>query len=193
MKQKTSVSYMCSACNDFSVFDVSIFHFSGNRKKEYKCCCGNSTILIIKNGTKSFKVEFMCPVCNEMHSYVIPQNQFWSNDVFTFSCPFYEANLLYVGNREKLEKQVGDYIKNELNYQEGPSFLPDETIFDKVVELSNLVKANPECVNICDCGETYSIAYNEQGLYIICDKCGFSLNVAYDRVELIYSDLVNNI
>ena len=135
----------------------------------------------------------MCPVCNEMHSYVIPHNQFWSDDVFTFSCPFYEANLLYVGNREKLEKVVGDYIKNELNYQDGPAFVPDETIFDKVVELSDMVKSNPECVGICDCKSTYSVAYNEKGLYIICDKCGFSLSVSYDRVDMIHSDLINNI
>lgn len=191
MNKKTTISYMCSHCNDFPVFDVSIFDFSGNRNKEYHCSCGNSSINLIKNGTKSYKAEFDCPVCNEKHSYIIPNNQFWTNDVFTFSCPFYEANLLYVGSREPLMEKVSAYIKNELGADETDGIIPDYSMIENIVKLSDMVAKHPENINICDCGDKYSVAYNENGIYIICDKCGYSLFINYDRVNLFLKETEN--
>lgn len=189
MNKKTAISYMCPACNDFSVFNINIFDFSGSRKKVYKCKCQDSEITVVKNSTKSFKIEFECPVCNEKHSYVVPQNQFWSDDAFTFSCPFYEANILYVGNREKLEERVQDYIKYEFNVGETPSFLPDYSTIEKLIELTKTVEERPESIKICNCESTYSVAYNDKGLYVICDSCGYSLAVSYDRVDMLLDDI----
>ena len=188
-KQSTALSYMCPSCNDFSIFNVSIFDFSGNRTKTYKCACNESEITVVKNGTKSFKIEFMCPVCNEKHSFVVPQNQFFSSDAFTFSCPFYEANILYTGNREKLEEMIKDYIKTDLAGGEQPSFLPDYSTIEHLVELTKLVEEKPEIIGICDCNSTYSVAFNEKGLYIICDKCRYSLNISYDRIDIFLDSL----
>ncbi len=184
MNKKTTISYMCCHCNDFPVFDVSIFDFSGNRNKEYHCSCKKSFITLIKNGTKSYKAEMDCPVCNEKHSYIIPNNQFWTNDVFTFSCPFYEANLIYVGNRNLLEEKVSSYIKNELGADEISGVIPDYSVIENIVKLADLVSKHPENINICDCNDKYSVAYNEKGIYIICDKCGYSLFINYDKVDL---------
>lgn len=189
----TTIAYMCSDCNDFAVFDINIFDFSGNRKKICTCDCGKSEISIVKNTTKSFKVELKCPVCQEVHSFVVPYNQFWSDDVFTFSCLYYEANLLFVGNKEKLEKQVKSYISEELSATEVPEgYSPDYEVMDKIVKINQIVYSNPEKVKICDCKASYSIAYNEKGIYIICDKCNISLPVSFDRVDLILNELENN-
>lgn len=179
----TSIAYMCPECNEFPIFNVSIFDFSGNRTKKYKCKCLGSEITVIKNSTKSFKVEFECPVCNEKHSYVIPHNQFWSDDVFTFSCPFYEANILFVGNRLKLEDTVKDYIKNELSVQDNPSFLPDYNTIEKLIEFTKRVEENPETVKFCECESTMSAAFNEKAVYVICDLCGQSIRVSYDKIN----------
>lgn len=182
-RKSTTVSYMCTGCNDFPVFNINIFDFSGNRERTYKCDCEHSEIKIIKNSIKSFKIEFECPVCNEKHSYIIPKNQFWSDDVFTFSCPFYEANILYVGSRNKLEETVRDYIKNELPTYEAPSFMPDYSTIEKLIAFTKKVEENPKEVKFCECDSTYSTAFNEKAVYVICDSCEKSMRIGYEKLS----------
>ena len=189
--ETTQIAYICPGCDDFRTVDVNIFDFSGTRKKVYTCDCEKSEITVTKNSTKSFKVEMYCPVCKENHSYMVPFNQFFSDDVFTFSCPYFEAEVLFIGSGDKLSEKLNEYLGNSSEYVEEIRIADNETI-DKMVTLSKIVYEQPERINICSCSDTYSVAYNEKGIYIICDKCNQALPVAFDRVETILNDILNN-
>ena len=174
---------MCPECENINLFRVNIFSFSGERKKTFDCQCGSSHISVVKNSNKSFSVDFLCPVCKEEHSFVIPSNQFWSEDVFSFPCPFYEATSLIIGRGEKLENAVKEYIKDELGGEEIGPDTANLFIVEKILKIIEDVEANPDKYRFCSCNSTYSTAYNEKSLYIICDKCGYSRKTDYDDPE----------
>ena len=191
MKNKnTHIAYICSGCDDYRIFNVNIFDFSGSRQKIFSCDCKKSELKITKNSTKSFKIELYCPICKEVHSYMVPFNQFFSDDVFVFSCLYYEADLLFIGNKEKLMAKLNEYTEQIGNFEEEHIVFNHEEL-SRMVDLSKIVYNSPEKINICDCKSTYSVAYNEKGIYIICDKCNYALPVSFDRIDMVLDDILN--
>lgn len=187
--QTTQIAYICSECDEYKIFEVNIFDFSGNRTRIHTCDCGKSIFSITKNSTKSFKIEMYCPVCKENHSYMVPYNQFFCDDVFAFSCPYFEADLFFIGTKGKLKEKLKEFdVSNE--YQAEEHILYDHETIEKMVTLSKTVYEHPEKVNICGCKSTYSVAYNEKGIYIICDKCNYALPVTFDRVDMILNEIL---
>lgn len=191
MKNKaTQIAYLCSNCDDYKKIDINIFDFSGIRQKTYTCECEMSKLTVTKNGAKSFKVDLYCPVCKENHSYMIPYNQFFSDNVFSFSCPYYEANILFVGSGDKLDKQIDEYIGNETTKDEETHIFYDNETIEKMIALTGLVYEHPEKIDICNCKSTFSVAYNEKGIYIICDSCHYAKNVTFDKMNMVLEDIL---
>ena len=112
--KKTTVAYMCSSCGEYSFFHLNAFLFSGSRKQKLECSCGGSQLEMTKNSTKTFQLDMMCPICMEKHTYTVSQSQFWSGEPLIFSCPFYEANILFIGEADRIERCVTEYITEEL-------------------------------------------------------------------------------
>ena len=183
MINETNIACMCPECENINLFRINIFSFSGKRKKTYDCQCGHSRISVVKNSNKSFSVDVLCPVCKEEHSFVIPSNQFWSDDIFSFPCPFYEATSLIIGKGEKLENAVKDYINEELGGDCSQTYMPEFPIVEKILSLIADVEADPDKYKFCSCGGNYSTAYNEKSVYIICDECGYSKKIDYEEME----------
>ncbi|MBE7013592.1 MAG: hypothetical protein E7419_00110 [Ruminococcaceae bacterium] len=194
MEGKTArLAYVCSNCDEYKIFDINIFDFSGNRKRIYSCECERSELSVTKNGAKSFKIDLFCPICKEMHSYMVPFNQFFSDNVFSFSCPYYEANLLFIGSKDKLDMQLSEYIEDDTLREEETHIIYDNETIDKMVTLTKNVYEHPEKFHICECQSTYSVAYNEKGIYIICDKCNFALPVKFDKIDTISEGDIKNV
>lgn len=182
MVNETNVAYMCPECENINIFKINIFSFSGNRKKSFGCSCGHSEINFTKNANKSIKTDFICPICNEEHSFVIPANQFWSSESFSFPCRYYEATSLIIGKAEKLEQAVRDLIKNEYE-TEISEYKERYPSMEKIISLIDDIKGNPMKYKFCDCDEKYVTAYNDNALYIICEKCGYSKKYSYSEIQ----------
>ncbi len=182
MVNETKIAYMCPACENINIFHINIFSFSGNRTKICECGCGHSQIKLVKNSNKSIKTDMICPVCNENHSFVIPSNQFWSSESFSFPCTYYEATSFIIGKGDKLEEALKEYITNELE-EEVSYDTPDINTLDKVAALIEDIGKNPDKYFVCNCNSSVSTAYNEKSLYIICDKCGLSKKISYDSLK----------
>lgn len=179
MINETHIALGCPECENMNLYKLSIFSFSGARSKVFECDCGHTALTVTKNSNKSYKVNFICPICREEHSFVIPSNQFWSEEVYSFPCPFYEAISLFIGKEEALEKTVNDYINEELAPPE-KNFLPDFPVIEKILAVVEDIEKNPDKYDFCTCDAKYSIAYNENALYVICDGCGMSQKIPYN-------------
>ena len=59
-----------------------------------------------------------------------------------------------------------------------------EKSMEKIVSYIDDVEKNPHKYSFCDCNDSYSTAYNEKCLYIICDKCGYSKKISYEDISL---------
>ena len=188
MKYNTiSMAFMSETCTDFYICDINIFSFSGVRKKVIKSGEEKYDLTIVKNTTKSFKVDMLCPVCNENHSFLIPQSQFWSGTVYTYCCPNYEANVLYIGENSELKKTVADYLDEELSYMGKSVLLTDTKNAESLSKLLILSENDAKYATICDCGKA-DIAYNDKFIYFICNKCGKTKRVTYSDAEVITAD-----
>lgn len=182
MVNETNIAYICPVCENINIFRINIFSFSGNRTKTCECACGHSKITFVKNAGKSVKTDFLCPVCNEEHSFVIPSNQFWSSEAFSFPCPYYEATSLIIGKGEKLENAIKECIQNEFEYEPSEQNIPNLPYMEKIISFIGDVEKNPEKYRFCGCDSTCSAAYNDKCLYIICDECGYSNKISYSDI-----------
>ncbi len=171
--KKTSLAYMCSACGEYQLFSLNAFMFSGSRTQGLACSCGGSRLEITKNSTKTFKLDIFCPVCKEQHSFSVPQNQFWGKGPFIYSCPFYEANILFIGEEALVERSVSEYIEQELDMMRADCPLPEA--LDFVLNAGkgiHMLEMEKEHFQICDCeNPELTVAYNDKEIYLICKSC----------------------
>lgn len=188
----TQVAYLCHSCQDYEFKDINFFDFSGTRQREYVCHCRESKLTITKNSNKTFKAEFFCPVCQSNHSYIIPFSQFFSENVFSFSCPHYEAEVFFVGKKKILEKKVREYIDETVGDSQDFEYPVDIDNLEGIVKLSRLAYSDPDKIRFCGCKGSYSVAYNEKSIYIICDECNLSLPIAVDKVNTVLEQILNN-
>ncbi len=190
--ENTQIAYLCDSCQEYEIKNITLFDFSGVRQKEYICHCGQDKLLVTKNSNKTFKVELFCPLCQSNHSYTIPFSQFFSKDVFSYSCPYYEAEIIFVGNKDKLEKRVRAYVEETVGNAENFEYPVDIDNLDGIVKLSKLVYSEPDKIRFCNCKGSYSAAYNEKAVYIICDECNLCLPIAVDKVNTVLEEILNN-
>ena len=186
----TQIAYLCASCQDYEIKNISLFDFSGRRECEYICSCKGSKLKITKNSNKSFKVDLFCPVCQAEHSYAIPFSQFFSDEVYSFSCPHYEAEVFFVGNKEKLEQKVKEYVEETIGGSDTAEYQLDTENFEAIINLTKLVSSEPDKIRFCDCKGTYSTAYNEKTVYIICDDCNLSLPIPVNSVNKVLSEIL---
>ncbi len=185
--KKTAVAYMCSSCGEYAFFQLNAFLFSGTRKQELICSCDGSRLEITKNSNKSFKLDITCPVCTQKHSYTVSQSQFWSGEPIIYSCPFYEANLLFIGESDRIEEAVSEYIAEELQLMKADAPVqdtPEMTFLYNACKSIRMLESELERLRICDCEDPHlTVAYNEQDVFLICKACRHCEPIPLDRVE----------
>lgn len=182
MINETNAAYLCPECENINLFKINLFSFSGNRKKTCTCACGKSEVTFTKNANKSVTAEFICPVCNEDHTLVIPSNQFWTSESFSFPCTYYEATSLIIGRGSKFEESIQSYLDNELEPITGEHTPSENPLMEKIRLFSESVYNHAEIYRFCNCNSTYSVAYNEFNAYIICDECNMSKKIPYTDI-----------
>ena len=82
-----------------------------------------------------------------------------------------------IGHKAKLEeKYFGNTFDDNIHIQLIYNILDIEKILAVVED----IEKNPDKYDFCTCDAKYSIAYNENALYIICDGCGMSQKIPYN-------------
>ena len=192
--KKTAVAYMCSSCGEYSFFSLNAFVFSGSRKQKLECSCKGSQLEITKNTTKTFKLDMDCPICMEKHAFTVSQSQFWSGKPLIFSCPFYEANILFIGEADRIEQCVTEYINEELQQikNESPAKGMDLELLYNTCKSIHLLDKEKDCFQICSCEEPdLTLAYNDCDIYIICKSCHKCKPIPLDEVDNFLKTLEN--
>lgn len=184
--KKTSVAYMCTSCGEYAFFSLNAFAFSGSRKRMLECSCGESQLVITKNTTKTFKIDIDCPVCMEKHAFSVSQSQFWSGELLIFSCPFYEANILFIGEADRIKQCVADYINEELRQlkdETSPQSKEMEFIYN-ACKIIKLIEAQKDSLHFCSCeAPQLTLAYNDTEIYVICKHCLTATPILSEQME----------
>lgn len=111
-EKRTTVAYRCPFCGGGVMSLVGLFKLSGDMFK-LKCPCGESEMTILRrreidqNGTPVGVVHLSVPclLCPKPHDLTVREELFFSDDLFTLSCPYSDVNICFTGevNRVKAE------------------------------------------------------------------------------------------
>ena len=185
--QDTVVSYRCPACGK-SVFSVTgVFALTGDMIK-LKCSCGESELLIKKEGEGKVRLTVPCLFCAKPHAYVISKDLIMSREVFAFPCNFSGVDVCFAGSKgavlkaaEESDKRLAEIIDDtELAeiYAQNMALEDDERLYsDEHVRDMILFVLGDLCEEgkiECDCREGGDfLVENEIGkVRIMCKKCG---------------------
>ncbi len=167
------IAYICPECSGVSDKYISLFEFSG--KKNIELCCIDkyckSKSVILTNISDKMKINIVCPVCTQNHSFSISTNKFWSTDIITFDCPNAGIPIFFAGQEEKVIDAVNESEK---------MFEETENTADDITGELSLVLCTLDCIHevldqkrmICRCGgrNIYPVFDKEQ-MYVECEDC----------------------
>ena len=185
--QDTVVSYRCPACGKSVVSVTGVFALTGDMIK-LKCACGESELIIKKEGEGKVRLTVPCLFCAKPHAYVISKDLIMSREVFAFPCNFSGVDVCFAGSKgavlkaaEESDKRLAEIIDDtELAeiYAQNMSLEDDERLYsDEHVRDMILFVLGDLCEEgkiECDCREGGDfLVENEIGkVRIMCKKCG---------------------
>lgn len=105
-----SIAYICPFCMQINTKNINIFEFSSHTPLKFLCeydDCGEKCLYISRTKDK-FKIDVECPVCEDVHSFIISSSGFLFKDLLTFKCPESNIDIFFIGDNEKVEKAVSE-------------------------------------------------------------------------------------
>ena len=185
--QDTVVSYRCPACGKSVVSVTGVFALTGDMIK-LKCTCGESELLIKKEGEGKLRFTVPCLFCAKPHQYLVSKELLMSREIFAFPCNFSGVDICFSGSKgavlkaeEESDKRLAELIDDtELAeiYAQNQSVDEDERLYnDEHVRDMILFVLGDLCEEgkiECDCCEGGDfLVENEIGkVRIMCKKCG---------------------
>lgn len=189
-------AYICPICIESSITELNIFKFSGNKTVSLNCSdddCRESCVNI-SNYNDKYKLEIVCPICGESHTFNINKNAFWSRPLISLKCPVSGIDMLFIGNKSDVTKS----IKKQ------------QHIFDDMRMHSseiNLVLEIIECINsfaeerrmYCECGcREIRATVTQNEIILTCPHCNNkrTFEISIDTLSMLLnlnSIVLNNI
>ena len=206
--QNTHIAYRCPECGTTVYGFIGKFALSANMLR-LKCSCGGSSLDVNITNDKKIRLSVPCLFCKSDHNFVVSQNIFFGRDVFLLNCPYSNMDICFIGDKEKLDKEIdrsGKELERLLADLEAESLkdiqpedineedvLPDPAIYDAI---RFLVKTLEDEGKIdCPChSNDYELRYAPGGIQVYCSKCGashsFDTSAVAASEEYIYTDSI---
>ena len=164
--QDTVVSYRCPACGKSVVSVTGVFALTGDMIK-LKCTCGESELLIKKEGEGKLRFTVPCLFCAKPHQYLVSKELLMSREIFAFPCNFSGVDICFSGSK-------GAVLKAEEESDKRLAELIDDTELAEIYAQNQSGDLCEEGKIECDCCEGGDfLVENEIGkVRIMCKKCG---------------------
>lgn len=107
-EKRTTVAYRCPICGGGVMSAVGLFNLSADMVK-LKCPCGKSEMQIVRRRDgapdRNVRLTVPCLFCPKPHTFTLRDSVFFSDDLFTLSCPLTDVDICFTGeiNRVKAE------------------------------------------------------------------------------------------
>lgn len=168
-----SLGYYCPNCSSIVMKSVNLFDLSGKNSLELDCpneICGEHCIRISQKKDK-YAISVNCPMCDDTHIFNIHKSTFWQNGLFRLNCPETEIGIIFIGDPDKVRKEMDEQENTVLAPDGGldayPEFGSIFVIFDRIITLANNNKIS------CSCGHRdISIEAAADNVTLRCPACG---------------------
>ena len=174
---KKSIGYICPYCSTITLRNINLFDFSGNTETTFECSsagCNEVCISFLPKADK-YIISISCPMCDDAHTFNIKKITFWKNNFFVLTCPETGIGILFIGDRDTVEKEIKEQEEMFVALNEEFS-VSDELnlIFETVERINELAKDNAIS---CSCKSTaISIEIDNEKITLMCRDCKKSLD-----------------
>lgn len=168
MKTEFSIAYRCPLCGKMEIYNASIFAFSGNKKVEIYCPCGEKGLVMTTKDYKQYKIDIKCPICNNQHVYKIDLRELLKGEPIIYDCLKYSLELIFFGENKKVVKAVDEYQRAL------------EEIIDEIEDYEYFVNSEimMEYINIL-----HDLAENNE-IHCACGSTDVELRLLSDKIEI---------
>ena len=174
---------VCPFCSTVSQMSLSAFDFSGGKSVVLKCRskgCGEQCVTIAPKN-KKYRIDAECPVCGGVHSFYIAADSVWKRTLVSFKCPESGIDIFFIGSSNAVNKKLDEVMKIyeelEAEYDDEPDLIYEILTRLNALAIDHKIK--------CRCGcEKIGATVHEDGIFLICSKCGLSRTIVPDENTL---------
>lgn len=185
-KKHAHIAYRCPECNDVIYGLMGEFALNAHAMR-LKCACGKTSLDISATHDKKIKFSVPCVLCKENHNFVVSPALFFERDIFLGGCPYANVNILFIGEKEKIDNAVfeNDKVLSKLIADMGvesledlqptdmdeDEILPDASVYDLIRFVVKDLEAEEKVDCPCHSGN-YNLRYAPGGIQVYCEDCG---------------------
>ncbi len=189
VERKTFLNLRCPTCGTSGSDMVEIFNFSGNRKVEIKCDCGQLKAVCGRGKDLEYWVFYICAICEMEHYLKYSSGRFWGKGPLPVSCPETGVQLGTIGpldtlnRREEEHRQSMEMLINAIgnaDYFVNPLIMLD--MLDRIQELVS--RGQVKC--LCGSRDIHIDLFPDQ-IKLLCGNCaGHLILPAYSESNMHY-------
>ena len=207
-QKQTTGAYRCPECGSGVISLVGLFSLSGDMVK-LKCTCGKSEMQMVhRRDDGQVRVSIPCIFCNKPHNFTVNSKMFFSKDIFVLPCPYFDINIGFVGDPNKVKAELArtelelldileeNGISDFKSLHGDEETLPDPQVLDVITYIVSELDAEGKIY--CRCypegreplpdGELdredseYEIEVGDEGIKVSCARCGASRIIPTDSM-----------
>lgn len=171
-----TIAYKCYSCGAFEFFNTTLFKFLQKKEHLFTCRCNNSSILIIQENRRTFRITIPCIGCGSEHTFILPRKDLLSKVVSVLYCPETGMQQCFIGNDEDVRKKI-DNLERELDdlinlFGYDNYFKNTQVMFDALNKIHDIAEAG----NLsCECGNRdIELIMLPDKICLKCTKCSGS-------------------
>lgn len=166
------IAYICPYCGKLTTRDITLFDLPKNGADFYcsdEMC--KEKIITASHKRDRYVFEVKCTACDSTHTFRMKHSNFWSNDLTVLSCPETSVDILFLGKKEKIEKEL--VYQNEL-YREAEREISESEslgVYFGVIRIVNLLSKEDK-ISCSKCGgKAFNIELTDDGVKLSCRHC----------------------
>ena len=184
-KRHTHIAYRCPECNTVIYGLVGEFALNSSMMR-LNCSCGKSALTLAPTSDGKLKLSVPCTLCRDNHSFVISPALFFERDIFLGGCPYANVNVVFIGEKEKVDEAVyenGEALKRLIagmgvetlsdlqpEDMDEDEVLPDASVYDLIRFVVKDLEAEGKIDCPCHSGN-YDLRYAPGGIQVFCPEC----------------------
>ncbi len=143
----------CPLCGRFQTHAFSLFSFARGRPLCVNCGCGFNVMTISTPARRNYLIHISCPICADLHSYLLARGEFWNCELQRLRCPDLDMEIGYLGSETAVRQAIDDGRRDETNIASdagGDNFFNQPEIMLEVLGYLHFLAENDSLG--CQCG-----------------------------------------
>ncbi len=178
INRETTLSLRCPACGLIIADYLHAFSFSGSRKIQPQCSCGQKKASLIWENNDEYKLVYLCAVCEKEHILSFSGQEFWGDNPRPIKCSETDVQLGKLGPQKDLAGRL-EAIAEKM--QGNDFFINPDLVLRFLDRLQGLV-LDGQLGCLCGSREVHVDLFPDR-IKLICQNCAGEVVLSACREE----------